>query len=1060
MRQVRWQIGTLSGWWLMALVISLTLIGWPEPVAANDACPPSVICPAKVSSGARANALPVAAGSGITLSVEAGIGGYARTGSWLPLYLNLENKGPKISGELAISLTAGPSVPNPNNSSTSNSNPNYIPGSSNGSYQYGARQLELYTSLYVQPLDLANGARKQLTMYIPLTTYELFSQKVQVELEGSQGGEQQLLASAEAPVKSLLNQALVGLLSPTPELFQSFDNILIGQPGGNNSNQTQKTGPMIHLALAQLDAARLPAIGQALGSMNALLVHDFDLTTLSPQQGVSLESWVRGGGSLIISGGAGGLRSLKSLPQALLPVNLPGPQDLLPLGNADRASLENMGGAALADNNAGVSYLLNLKPVPDSRVILKGDQTPLIVGMRRGSGSVVTTAFDLVERRFTNWDGSSMLWSNLLGSSIWNEASQGHIYSNYGLSNNLLNGGVTSILTNIPGVTIPSLKIVGLLALLYILVVGPVNYLVLKRLGRRELSWLTLPTLTIVFAVGIYVFALRDKGTDIITSSVNIVRLDSRDTVSGPFDKSALGMVGVFAPNNNSYRLELPPNSLVSAVPSYLPNPLQSLPVGSNGQLPTPRPQPNYQPPVGLRIIQGDTPQVDLLGMSQWSFRSVLVEGTVHLAGTLSADLVQSNGRIQGTVTNHTGQTLEDVTVISNFGFFKLPTDLANQASAPVDFPNVFGQPSNIASTFKGVSYNTYPNSQINMSANDHTEARKRDLLTLMYNSLPSSSVPGYAGPSAVPVTYQVALVGWLEKPVLQYKVNGRQVGGNDLTMFVSEALLDPARSTELLPGLVRGSVIDKQEVLSTAPLASANQPTNGPPRPSVLPGGASLEVGQLTVEYSLSSLAGRVPNRLVLESPGYLYRKNTYGVQPVPRYSVSLYNYKTGKWDVVPVILAPAACLDVISAYQGGPVTAPISSFNLNAVSGQVSPACQAAVRGIGSGLSPTVTQPPSTPLTPLTPTLGQPTVTPGNSATAGLRLTMTAFAGATPVPILNYANGPADNFVVLESGPNFNLAAYFSPDDKLQVRYSRDTASSDIMYWYYFTIGYRLKS
>ena len=46
----------------------------------------------------------------------------------------------------------------------------------------------------------------------------------------------------------------------------------------------------------------------------------------------------------------------------------------------------------------------------------------------------------------------------------------------------------------------------------YILLIGPINYLVLKRLDRREWAWVTMPVLIVVFAVGAYGFGSLLRG--------------------------------------------------------------------------------------------------------------------------------------------------------------------------------------------------------------------------------------------------------------------------------------------------------------------------------------------------------------------------------------------------------------------------------------------------------------------------------------------------------------------------------------------------------------------
>ena len=93
--------------------------------------------------------------------------------------------------------------------------------------------------------------------------------------------------------------------------------------------------------------------------------------------------------------------------------------------------------------------------------------------------------------------------------------------------------------------------------------VGPVNYLVLRRLRRRSWSWFTIPLLVALFSSGTFLLALRDKGSDVLTSQISFLHLredSQRQRVES--------YVGVFAPSETGYRLNLPSGTLVSSLGS------------------------------------------------------------------------------------------------------------------------------------------------------------------------------------------------------------------------------------------------------------------------------------------------------------------------------------------------------------------------------------------------------------------------------------------------------------------------------------------------------------
>ena len=57
----------------------------------------------------------------------------------------------------------------------------------------------------------------------------------------------------------------------------------------------------------------------------------------------------------------------------------------------------------------------------------------------------------------------------------------------------------------------PALPGLGAFVIVYVLVVGPVNAIVLGRLGRRELAWATVPLVTIVFTAGAFFGATNSR---------------------------------------------------------------------------------------------------------------------------------------------------------------------------------------------------------------------------------------------------------------------------------------------------------------------------------------------------------------------------------------------------------------------------------------------------------------------------------------------------------------------------------------------------------------------
>ena len=128
-----------------------------------------------------------------------------------------------------------------------------------------------------------------------------------------------------------------------------------------------------------------------------------------------------------------------------------------------------------------------------------------------GLGLVTLLGFDPAASWIGESKASDGLWRRLLPP----RTSGGLVFSD----DNML----VSAVSQLPSLALPPIG--GLIVLLgaYILLIGPINYLVLRRLDRREWAWLTMPLLIVVFTVGAYGFGAALRGNDVIVNEVAIV---------------------------------------------------------------------------------------------------------------------------------------------------------------------------------------------------------------------------------------------------------------------------------------------------------------------------------------------------------------------------------------------------------------------------------------------------------------------------------------------------------------------------------------------------------
>ncbi len=95
-----------------------------------------------------------------------------------------------------------------------------------------------------------------------------------------------------------------------------------------------------------------------------------------------------------------------------------------------------------------------------------------------------------------------------------------------------LAGQLHMALSQFGGVQLVPFAAVAALVVVYILLIGPLDYLFLKKVvGRMELTWVTFPTMVLAFSGGTYALAHWLKGDALRVNQVDLVDLDAESGV-------------------------------------------------------------------------------------------------------------------------------------------------------------------------------------------------------------------------------------------------------------------------------------------------------------------------------------------------------------------------------------------------------------------------------------------------------------------------------------------------------------------------------------------------
>src|SRR5438477_10646648 len=531
-------------------------------------------------------AIPAQAASNpLTLTVHAGYQDVVKAGAWMPVTIDARNTGAGVDGMLEVqeSLNAQPGVSG--------------------------------FTIYQEPISLASGASKRVRIFLVEDT-----SGATVTARVIQNGR---VAVSQDSVTSSSTSTLVGVLSDQSSALDDFAAI---HPGG------------IAARIVHLRADDIADSAIALRAFDILVIDDFATDGLTARQRAAIADFVEAGGNLLLGTGASWHKTLAGLPAAIIPLE-------------PRATLNVHAARAVGGHNIEVA----IADAVSGRAWLSEGAVPLIVDRGVGAGTVTLATFDWNQEPIAGWSGTKDVLRQVLARAVFGAGSSGANYPNgiafggpspaFGSQPSIASksNALTPVLGNLPGLNLPSLQLTAGLVLLYVLLVGPVNYLVLGALRRPALALVKVPLIAGVAATGAYGAGVLTKGRSVQTNQVAILHLQP-----GWDHAYQETYTGVIPPSRGDYQARVAGDRL-------LISPIANNNGGFGGNA------------GGIRVNVA-TSVVTLTGMTAFSLGGFGTE-TMTAAPQLTGRVQLLNGKLVGTIENHSDLTFTDAVLIAGDNF-------------------------------------------------------------------------------------------------------------------------------------------------------------------------------------------------------------------------------------------------------------------------------------------------------------------------------------------------------------------------------------------------------
>lgn len=477
---------------------------------------------------------------------------------------------------------------------------------------------------YQTPVLLPGQSRKTITLYVVVESYQS-SMTIKL-VDGNR-----TLASVKERVEMVSSQDYLYAVASGELVDLAFLESIA--PSGANSS------------LAYIKTDDLPDESAAWTGLDLLILNDVDTGTFTPAQLKALADWIDTGGRLVATGGPNWRKTAAGI-RDLLPVDIESSVTVY-----DLAGLSAPGAQLTHPLDEGPYLAAQAKATGD--VLMEQDGLVLLAQRRIGQGTVDWLALDLALAPLRDWSGNEGLWKFIIDGmnsrSAWADPSINAWSAREGLR-------------SMPSLALPStLKMVFFLVI-YIVLIGPVNYFVLHKIKRTELAWMTIPVIILVFSGLAYLTGFKQRGTEVVFNRLSLVYGSTQsDRARGQT------IFGVFSPGRETLDVEFPEG--VMARPLVIE--------GYGGGMSSENSAKVEQS--GSTILRDV--KVDVGAMRTFRAETILDTPSVDCQLGIA---VSRQVRLVGSVTNHTSFILENAGILLGDNIFGLG-DLEPGQTVPVD---------------------------------------------------------------------------------------------------------------------------------------------------------------------------------------------------------------------------------------------------------------------------------------------------------------------------------------------------------------------------------------
>lgn len=378
-----------------------------------------------------------------------------------------------------------------------------------------------------------------------------------------------------------------------------------------------------------------------LDSLDIIIIDDFDTSKFSDGQIEAIKTWISDGGTLFLGSGADAGKVLKAFSGKLLNGTIGSVKQINTNFGISRKKLTSL----LGENRVNKRVPLDITQIniKGSEPVLSDGRNKLISSLDYEKGKVIVSEFSLALG-----PGISLLYGPVITDVIKNNISDELKFNTSSQGPNPWSS-YSNVYTYEPEVltlnetdSLPNIKLYAVILLVYVIIAGPVVYIITKKKDKRNLLWFIVPVLSVVFSVTIYLIGTSTRIQKPFINYVSTIKLPEKakgkNNVNTQFTLTS--------PSNKSYEAVLPGNANIS-------------PASFSGYYYSPSDMEDNNYDYGVEYGANNT---KLILNSLAAFESVgfKMGNESTTTGTVEIDLKKDEKQISGYISNKMSCGLED----------------------------------------------------------------------------------------------------------------------------------------------------------------------------------------------------------------------------------------------------------------------------------------------------------------------------------------------------------------------------------------------------------------